>query len=209
VLGLGHLGDVAAVDPFLGLVRAELRADQHDRDVVTALVGQPDHPGDDPLGHRDRGRFHGRLRGVVQVSRIRSLELAPAREGERANLGRVEVGLTVRRRETADHRDLADLVRASVGGDPGQAARGGVPHHQGVSLGRVDGGEHRGPLVRERRRRVAVALARQGNRYGAVALALEFRRHLVPDRSVQPQARNQNDVHALTLGAIQDDRLPD
>jgi hypothetical protein len=60
---------------------------------------------------------------------------------------------------------------------------------------RVDGRDHRGDLIGERRRRIAVTLARQGDRPGAMAAGLELGGDVVPGRPVEPQARDQHDVH--------------
>lgn len=40
---LGQLGRLAVLDPLLRLGRGELRADQRYRDIIAALVGEPDH----------------------------------------------------------------------------------------------------------------------------------------------------------------------
>src|SRR6266704_7125568 len=81
-----RLGHLALADPFPGPGRGELRADHHHRDVIAALVGQPDHAARDPFRHRDRSRREGLLGRVVQIGGVRPLEFAPTREGHRAIL---------------------------------------------------------------------------------------------------------------------------
>ena len=58
------------------------------------------------------------------------------------------------------------------------------PTTMGLPGGCVDGRDHRGRLVRERRRCVAVALAGQGDRHGVMAAGLELGGNVAPDRPV-------------------------
>ena len=112
--------------------------------------------------------------------------------------------------EAADEDDLADLTGAGVGGEPRQAAGSGMPHHHGPPGRRIDGRDHRGHLIGERRGRIAVALAWQGDRHGAVAASLELGGDVVPDRRVEPQASDQHDVHLSSpsrCGAVAPDVL--
>ncbi|GAA2984772.1 hypothetical protein GCM10020227_61860 [Streptomyces flavovirens] len=60
---------------------------------------------------------------------------------------------------------------------------------------RVHRGEHCCQLVVERRGGSAVALAREGERNGAVAERDEFGHDIVPGGSVEPQAGDEEDVH--------------
>jgi hypothetical protein len=77
-----------------------------------------------------------------------------------------------------------------------------MPHHHGPVGSRIDCGENCGDLVGERRRCVAVALARQGDWYGAVAAGLQLGGHVIPDRPVEPQAREQHDVHVSSPSSV-------
>ncbi len=147
--------------------------------------------------HRDRSRREGLLGRVVQIGGVRPLEFAPTREGHRAILDgkAAEVWLAVWTGEAADEDDLADLGRAGARGEPGQAARRGMPHHHGPPGSRINGREHSGHLIRERRRRIAITLARRGDRHGAMAVSPELGGDVVPDRRAEPQPGDQQDVH--------------
>jgi glycopeptide antibiotics resistance protein len=197
VRGGGELGQVARVDQLPGLGRAEFGAHQHDGHVEAALVGEPDgalghglRDGDRRLGDAPPGR-------LVQVVGIRSGEGLPAgeRHGAVGHGEEVGVAAAVDRREAADHDGRRDPLGAGVGGHPGQGARGRVADDQGGFGRGVDRGEHCGHLVVEGGVGGAVALAGQGDRRRAVAERAQFSRDVVPDARVQPQARDQQDVH--------------
>jgi hypothetical protein len=103
-----------------------------------------------------------------------------------------------------------------------------MPYHHGSSGRRIDGGDHGGLLIGERRRGVSVTLAWQRDRHGPVAVRLERGNNVVPHGPVEPQARDQQDVHdrlsfrswlgppwgrrasqrCRTVDAIPEDRIP-
>ena len=108
-------------------------------------------------------------------------------------------------------------LRPPVDGQPGQRAGGGMPHHHELAGRRVHGGEHRIHLVVERGGRGAGALAREGERHGAVPESLQCAGDGAPHGSVQPQAADEQDVHGrfpffgltdVTVGGDPDDPLP-
>ena len=66
----------------------------------------------------------------------------------------------------------------------------------------VNGGENLAELVVQRGRRIVIALSGQGERGGAVSEAGEAAGHRCPDRSGEPHAGDEHEVHAGNVAVV-------
>ena len=196
----------------LRVLRAVLRAHEHDRHVEAALVGEVD------LGLATRlrapttaTRLDACAGVVVQVGAVGPLERLPAGERHPPIDGLEEVGVrrTVRRGEAADHHHAGDARRD---GDRRRARPACWPlsvRRRADGRGVVDGVEPGCQLVVERGGRRPVVDAGQRQRDRPVPVPLELGRDIVPDRCRQPQAGDEDDIHGrATVDVIPDDLLP-
>ena len=149
-------------------------------------------------------------RRLVEVVGIRALERVPSWERHRTVGEWEEIGVArpVADREPADHDDLPHTVRAAVGCEPRQGRCCRVAD-DGHRAGRcIDGRQHRGELVGQRRLRVPVVRARQRDRDGIVTTRSQLVGDVGPHIGCEPEAGDEDDVHAPTVEPVPDDRLP-
>jgi len=182
----------------------ELGRDDGDGHVVAAFVGEPLRVAGDVRGRRDRARAERGARLVVEVGEVLVREGRPVRQRDRAARGRVPVGdgSAIARGEAADVDDTGDPVGPRVDRGMGDRGAGGVPDEHDLAVGRGDGVDGRADRVdvvaQGDPRAVGVRGLHTGQRerVGAVTRLLEDGNDLLPRRSVEPEAGNQDDVHA-------------
>jgi hypothetical protein len=175
LLGLAELGDIAGVDPCLGLVGAVFGAHDEYGNVKASVVAQPYDAGRDSLRDGNSQRDDEVSVGSAEVGRVGALERSPTREGHDAVDGGEEVGIgvAVGGREATHQRKMIDRIGSLVSDHPRQGARGRVSHNHG-SVRCIDRLQGRGELVGKRRSGRGVIDAGQSHRHRPVPTALQF-----------------------------------
>ena len=208
LLGAG----LAGVGPLLELGRVVLRGDHRDRQVVAPVVGEGE-----PVGHgvqrrRDRALADARAQVVVEVGDHLVVEEVPRRQRHVVTVDREHrVRLLGDARLARQEHHARDAVEPRVGCCPGDDTAHGVTHDQrlrpcgkGVELAH-DGIDVL--LPGDARSVVGDRLhAGQGERVGGVPGLLQQGHDVVPRSCGQPEARDEDDVHAATLGEPTDSR---